>query len=136
MTWDVIYCPLCGDEVYRHLREPIQYRARVPHQLAGHSTDIYTAMIQASQEESNRVEQRAEDSCTSHFSEKHALRYRLWKRFGHAKIITFRLRGEKKRVVPPDTQQFEFSNYVRSPHEGDTALVRDIRSDDQPRRLE
>lgn len=42
--WDVILCPVCGEEIHRHRAEPISYRASIPTRFEGHASDVLTAM--------------------------------------------------------------------------------------------
>ena len=85
--WEVIICPICRDVVHRQYAAPIVSRGRVSSRDYQAGSDMLTAMMNAANEEHERLVMIAEEACATHFREQHTLRFRLWKRLKWAWLI-------------------------------------------------
>jgi hypothetical protein len=78
---EVIYCGICKKEIFRHSAEPVVSRGRTSSRApSAQSAALLTEMMIDAENAHQQMLARAEQACTEHFQERHALRLRLWKR--------------------------------------------------------
>jgi hypothetical protein len=123
--WEVIYCPACNAEVFRHFTEPDSFHASVPRSHQGYAPDILTAMVMASEQAQRERIERVERACTVHFRDKHPYRYWVWQKFGWKSALTKRLRRLPNHPLPDDTQEFELVDFIKNDEPGTSLEVAD-----------
>lgn len=95
---EIIYCPICGEEIHRQFSHPVGIRTKVS-SWHPNPASVLTEMALAAEEAHQKMLRVAEDSCVQHIRTRHPTRYRLWRRFRKNWLITFRFR--KLKVAQP-----------------------------------
>lgn len=79
---EILFCPACGDIVWKHKTEPIRVRMSIPSR-SDRGSDALMLMHQAADEMYQQtVVIPAETASRAHFSKKHRIRFWFWKRYG------------------------------------------------------
>lgn len=105
---EIIFCPACGEEIFRQVPYPIEGHLSLPRKWEGSAADALTAMHEAAERTYQDMRLKAENACIAHIQERHPLRYWLWRRTGWNHVVTFRLRGRAKSKYPDDVQTYVF----------------------------
>lgn len=87
---EIIWCPICRREIYRHDAAPIRSRASVPRSHEAAAVGLLADMALDAERAHREKVEAAERACTDHFLKRHQLRYRVWKRLRWNRIMTRR----------------------------------------------
>jgi hypothetical protein len=102
--WEIIWCPLCGEDIHRHHAAPILSRVSVSSRSSSQQTrSAFAGMVEAANALHEELVRAAEKACADHFNARHRLRYRAWKRWRRNWLLTYRFPRRPRRDSVEDT---------------------------------
>jgi hypothetical protein len=111
LATELIICPLCGIEIYRHFRTSVMTRVSVSSQIDQTTKrNVFAELQRVALEEQAQELRAAEQACFSHYETQHRRRLRLWERFGWSWLLGWPTR--KSTFLWPDQQVFSPLKFI------------------------
>jgi hypothetical protein len=92
---ELVICPLCGSEIYRHVGGRVETRIKIPSRIP-QAVNVMNLLAYMARQETEQETALVERACEDHYRAHHRLRIELWRRLGWTWLMRWPQRKPKK----------------------------------------